>query len=190
MVAESDRAGGTGAVPALDPASGEAGLDRLYHRYSGMVRRYIERQFGSGPPDPDDVVQTAFERYVRLSGHGEVRSPGAFLKRTAVNLVLDHRRAEKVRADYAVDRRALEPPQRAVDTEHVLETRERLAIIENAILAMDEQRRTILVMSRIHGLSAAEIARRTGCSATLVKIRLGEAVALCQQAIDMRESMP
>lgn len=190
MAAESDRTGGTGVAPALTPASGEAGLDYLYHRYSGVVRRYIERQFGSGPPDPDDAVQIAFERYVRLGEPDAVRSPGAFLKRTAANFVLDHRRAEKVRADYAADRRAMEVPPRAVDAEHLLETRERLAIIENAILAMDEQRRTILVMSRIHGLSAAEIARRIGCSATLVKIRLGEAVALCQQAIDMRESMP
>lgn len=183
MAAKGNAVAGQGC-----PGSDDLGLDWLYRRYSAVVRRYIERNFGNGPPDPDDVVQAAFERYAQAGQHETVRHPGAFLKRTAANVVLDHRRAERVRSAYAAAERDSEAPMASVDGERLLETRERLAIIEQAIMAMDERRRTILILSRIHGQSAAEIARRIGCSPTLVKIRLAEAVALCQQAIDMRES--
>lgn len=167
--------------------SDDLGLDQLYRRYSAMVRRYIERNFGNGPPDPDDVVQTTFERYARAERQEAVQHPGAFLKRMAANVVLDHRRAEKTRSDYAATERETGASARIVDGERLLETRERLAIIEQAILAMDERRRTILLLSRVHGLSAVEISRRLGCSQTLVKIRLAEAVTLCQQAIGKKE---
>lgn len=162
-------------------------LDAQYRRHWLSIRRYIVRRFGSGPPDPDDAVQAAFERFARLEDRSAINDAEAFLRRSAHNFVLDHYRAEKVRAQHARLEAAPEMGSDDLDPEHVLSARERFAIIERAIKAMDEKRRDVLIMSRIHGLSSAEIARRLQCSPTLVKMRLAEAVILCQRALRAAE---
>jgi len=162
-------------------------LDAHYRRYGLSIRRYILRRFGAGPPDPDDAVQAAFERFARLEDKAAIADPGAFLRRSAHNFVLDHHRAEKVRAQHANLEVRLETNTDDLDPERVLSGRERFAIIEEAIRIMDEKRRDVLIMSRIHGLSSAEIARQLHCSPTLVKMRLAEAVTLCQRALRAAE---
>lgn len=162
-------------------------LDTQYRRHWLSIRRYVVRRFGYGPPDPDDVVQAAFERFARLEDRNTILDPGAFLRRTAHNLVLDHHRAEKVRAQHANLEADVETGADDLNPERVLSSRERFAIINQAIATMDEGRRDVLIMSRIHGLSSAEIARQLGCSPTLVKMRLAEAVTLCQRALRAAE---
>ncbi len=158
-------------------------LDAQYRRHWLSIRRYIVRRFGDGPPDPDDAVQAAFERFARLEDRSAILDTGAFLRRSAHNFVLDHHRAEKVRSQHASLEAGLESGTDDLDPERVLSARERFAIIEQAVATMDEKRRDVLIMSRIHGLSSAEIARRLQCSPTLVKMRLAEAVILCQRAL-------
>lgn len=162
-------------------------LDAQYRRYWQPIRRYIVCRFGSGPPDPDDAVQAAFERFAGLEDRSTILDPGAFLRRSAHNFVLDHHRAEKVRAQHASGDARLQTGTDDIDPERVLSARERLMIIEQAIRAMDEKRRDVLIMSRIQGLSSAEIARQLGCSPTLVKMRLAEALVLCERALRAAE---
>lgn len=162
-------------------------LEDQYRRYRQAIRRYVLRRFGNGPPDPDDAVQAAFERFARLEDRSAIIDPGAFLRRSAHNFMLDYHRAEKVRARHANNDALLETGADDIDPERVLSARERLMIIERAILAMDEKRRDVLIMSRIQGLSSAEIARQLGCSPTLVKMRLAEAVVICERALRAAE---
>ena len=158
-------------------------LEVHYRQHRSSIRRYIVQRFGHGPPDPDDAVQAAFERFARVEDKAAIVDPGAFLRRSAHNFVLDHHRAEKVRARHANMEEALGADTDDLDPERVLSARQRLAIIERAIRDMDEKRRDVLIMSRIQGLSSAEIARRLRCSPTLVKMRLAEAVMLCLRAL-------
>lgn len=132
-------------------------------------------------------MQAAFERFARLEGRSEIHDPAAFLRRSAHNFVLDYHRAERVRSNHANLAVTTESVTDDRDPERVLSGRERFAIIKQAILDMDEKRRDVLLMSRIEGLSSAEIARRLGCSPTLVKMRLAEAVMLCHQALRAAE---
>lgn len=176
--------------PPAGWASGKAedlDLDAHYRRHRLSVWRYVVRRFGGGPPDPDDVVQAAFERFARLEDRASIVDPGAFLRRSAHNFVLDHHRAEKVRGRHADLEAQIESGTDDLDPERVLSARQRFAIIERAIRDMDEKRRDVLIMSRIHGLSSAEIARRLGCSPTLVKMRLAEATVICQRALRVTE---
>jgi RNA polymerase sigma factor (sigma-70 family) len=175
-------------LPLSGPLAAQSNeLDAQYRRYWQPIRRYIVRRFGNGPPDPDDAVQAAFERFARLEDRSAIIDPGAFLRRSAHNFVLDHHRAEKVRAHHARGAAHLESGTDEIDPERVLSARERLMIIEQAIRAMDEKRRDVLIMSRIQGHSSAEIARRLGCSPTLVKMRLAEALVLCERALRAAE---
>lgn len=175
-------------LPISTPfATATGDLDTQYRRHWLSIRRYIVRRFGNGPPDPDDAVQAAFERFARLEDRSAILDAGAFLRRSAHNFVLDHHRAEKVRSQHASLEAGLETGADDLDPERVLSSRERFAILEQAIATMDEKRRDVLIMSRIHGLSSAEIARRLHCSPTLVKMRLAEAVILCQRALRAAE---
>ena len=162
------------------------GLDTLYRRYRLLIRKHVERRFGGGPPDPEDAVQAAFERFAAVEDRSAVHDPLSFLRRSASNFVLDYHRAQKVRTRHVRQEAALATGGDDLDAERVLSGRERLVILDRVIRAMDDRRREVLIMHRIHGLSSAEIARRLQCSPTLVKMRLAEAVALCEQA--MREA--
>lgn len=171
-------------LPALaSPGTTAIDLDAHYRRYWLSIHRYIARRFGGGPPDPDDAVQAAFERFARIEDKSAILDPGAFLRRSAHNFVLDYHRSEKVRTRHADLEAELESGTDDLDPERVLSARERFVILERVITTMDEKRRDVLVMSRIHGLSSAEIARRLHCSPTLVKMRLAEAIALCQREL-------
>lgn len=164
-------------------ASAVSDLDSLYRQHRPLIVRHIEHRFGVGPPDPEDAVQAAFERFANLEDRSQVEDPGAFLRQTARNFVLDHHRAQKVRTAHASLEYDIGTRTDDLDAERVLSSKERLAILDRVIRAMDPRRRDVLVMNRIQGLSCAEIARRLGCSQTLVKMRLAEAVAVCQRAL-------
>ena len=159
----------------------------LYRRHRDMIVRYIQRAFGSGPPDPSDVAQVAFEKFMAVEGRAEIANPRAFLIASARNHVLDQRRRQKVRGDYASDARSTIDESDDFDPERVLVAKEQWRILEKAIQGLDARRRDILVMSRIHGMSSAEIARQKNCSATLVKMLLSQALVLCHSALTEAE---
>ncbi|MDB5583958.1 MAG: polymerase, sigma-24 subunit, subfamily [Bradyrhizobium sp.] len=159
------------------------GLESLYRRYSVTIRRHIEHTFGMGPPDPEDAVQAAFERFAGVEDKSDIKDPLSFLRRSARNFVLDHHRAAKVRSAHVRSEQESGEGSDDFDAERVLSARERLKIIDLAIRGMDERRREVLIMNRIHGLSCADIALRLGCSPTLVKMRLAEAVLMCRRAL-------
>ena len=58
--------------------------------------------------------------------------------------------------------------------------KERLAVLANAIRALPEERRRSFIFNRLHGLSCAEIARRTGYSDSAIK----KHIALAMEALD------
>ena len=61
--------------------------------------------------------------------------------------------------------------------------RQFLGLISSALWSMPHKRRRLLLMNRVDGLSYAEIARREGLSATVVKKHVAKALAGCQQAL-------
>lgn len=181
------RSGST--LPKQAANAGDAAeISRLYRDHRDAVLRYVLRAFGAGPPDPSDVVQIAFERFMSMEKRADIGHPRAFLIASARNHVLDQRRREKVRYAYAKDVKAAGEAADDFDPERVLLAKQQWTTLERAIQAMDPRRRDVLIMSRMQGLSSAEIARRMGCSATLVKTLLAQALVLCQHAL--REGEP
>jgi RNA polymerase sigma factor (sigma-70 family) len=163
--------------------SGGAELARLYRRYRDTVHRYVRRQVGKGPPDPDDVVQAAFERLATVKNSETVENPEAFLVSCARNYVIDQRRRVAVRLAYARQEGETSSDVYEQDAPLVLVAEQRWAAVEKAILQLDERSQRMLICNRIHGLSCAEIARRERCSPTLVKSLIARALLKCQQAL-------
>lgn len=172
-----------GAVPP--PAGAASGLDELYRLHFLALSGFVRRKFGSGPPDPEDVAQAAFERFAALPDRAEVRNPKAFLYRCARNYVIDHRRRQAVSTRLAAEVERLNPTGASADGDplRVLEAREELAAVIAAIEALDARRREVLILNSIEGLSCAEIARRMGLSQTRIVQLYAQAIAACAKAL-------
>lgn len=172
-----------GTNPTHAPYPEVADLDGLYRRYNNALRGYVARAFGAGPPDPEDVVHAAFEKYACVEDKAQVANPEAFLKITARNYVLDQRRRAKVRSDHAAETLCLTDDGDDLNAERVLSAKERWDILERAIRSMDSRRREVLIMNRIHGISFAEIARLKGFSPSLAKQLCAQALVICERAL-------
>ena len=152
-----------------EPGDPPRDLAELYRNHGERLKRYVIRSFGAGPPDPDDVVQAVFVRFAVARLSQPIANPQAFLFSMARNQVIDERRRQAVRTRHARDGAWLAERSDDIDAERVLEAKQRLAAVEAAVETLDPRSREMLLMNRIHGFNCAEIARRRGCSPTLVK---------------------
>lgn len=179
---------GAQSLPAAaDEVVSRADLETSYFLHREEIIRFVRRTFGEGLPDPEDVVQNVFERFARLGGQERVQNVRAFLFRSARNYVIDERRRQSVRAEYASATLATAELSDDLGAERVIESRQSWAAIETAIGRLDARSREMLLMHRIHGLSYAEIARRHECSATLVKSIVARALVACHRALSSHD---
>jgi len=97
--------------------------------------------------------------------------------------VIDEGRRQTVQKRYARDAEYVDQRSDDLDAARVLESKQSLELIKAAIAGLDERSREFLLMRRIDGLSSAEIARRHGCSPTLVKSIIARALLVCHRAL-------
>lgn len=156
-------------------------LTQTYRKYWSELCAIIRRKFGSGPPDPEDVAQSAFERLGAAMQDQTIENPRAFLIRCAKNYVLDHKRRQVVRDRFAVDARTLNLllGTDEFDGQRVLEAKDRLSCILKALDDLEPRRRRILLMHAVDELSFAEIARQMNLSHTRVMQLFSDAMAAC-----------
>lgn len=156
--------GGTASGP-VGPA--DARLDALYRDHFADLCANIRKSFGAGPPEPEDAVQTAFEKFAKLRNPGAVRDARAFLYISARNVVLDHKRSAKVADAYIAEQIALDHELKleGITPERVVVSKERFDILVEAMRALPQKQRVILAMSRLEGKSYAQIREETGWSA-------------------------
>lgn len=159
-------------------------LDRIYRRHWTELCRYIEHTFGRGPPEPEDIAQEVFARFAARPDAHTIDNPGAFLFRSARNLVLDHYRKHKVRAQFAVEFTAgLGETVNETHGENVLSAREHLDVVEAVVRAMDEKRRTVFLLRHLEGLQVIDISRRLGIPEPSVRRYLAQAFVACAEAV-------
>jgi len=154
----------------------------IYLQYHEELCRGVIKKFSLSRSEAEDVVQTAFIRYTESAT--PVLNPRAFLYKTCSNIAIDHIRRRDVRNSYA--RSVVEmdyEPAGEIGPERQLEARQRLELISKALWIMPNKRRELLMMSRIDGLSYAEIARQVNLSETVVRKHIAKALAGCLRAL-------
>lgn len=161
-------------------ADGGVGLniDALYAAHRGELVRFLQIHYGSGPPDPDDVVQQAFVNYAALGDPSSVRNPRAFLFRTVRNLTISVRRHLATTARYAADptHEIIAAEGDEATPERVLLDNERQALLRDALLALPERRRKMFVLNQVHDMTQDEIAAQYGVSRSAVTKQLALAL--------------
>jgi RNA polymerase sigma factor (sigma-70 family) len=182
---------GDASFPSEDRLSAaEAGpaepicLETLYRQESPRLLRSLTRSTASRE-DARDLVHEIFYRIARLGAAGGLRldRPEAYLSRMAANLLRDRAKtAARHRTDHHVpaDEQMLAGPH----PERLLESRDMLTRLEAAMLKLRPKTREIFMAHRVHGLSYAEIAERTGLSVKGVEKQMSKAIAHIDRMLD------
>lgn len=141
-------------------------LDRLYRLHFQDLCANIYKSFGPGPPEPEEVVQTAYAKYVELAEPEKISNPRAFLYIAARNIVLDHKRRLKVFDSYAAEQIAFEKELglEEITPERVVLAKERFDVLVEVIKKLPKKQQVVLTMSRLEGKPYREIAKETGWS--------------------------
>jgi len=147
--------------------------------HEGALRAYLRGRFPA-LPDHDDVVQEAFVRVIRAHATGKLQVPRAFLFVTARNVALDHFRREKTNPVMGL----VNPDALTVVEEGSLvgplNHEQDLEVLEEAIAALPERCRQIIMLKKIQGLSYDEIGARLGIAPGTISQQLSIGVAKCR----------
>ncbi|MBI4420782.1 MAG: sigma-70 family RNA polymerase sigma factor [Gemmatimonadetes bacterium] len=167
---EQIRAGDAGAFGAW-----------LKIRWHPLVR-YCARILPSGD-SAEDVAQEAFIRFWENRARWKSRSsPRAILYTIARNLALNQRASLATRLRLLTDRR-LPAEGRWPSPQEGLEAEEFHAALERAIARLPSRQREVLTLSRIDGLSRAEVAEVTGLAPQTVANHLVAALVSLRRAL-------
>jgi RNA polymerase sigma factor (sigma-70 family) len=144
------------------------------------LRAYLHKRFPA-LSDHDDLVQEAYVRLLRARREGRVTSAKAFLFTVTRNLAIDmfrHRRRSSTHEPISdvVDQPALEEP---VDFIAASEHQRRLDILLEAVVALPERCRMVMMLRHLDGLSYKEIAEQLGISANTVRVHMVKGVKDC-----------
>lgn len=163
-------------------------LDRLYQQYWLELRNYIYKTFGSGPPEPEDVVQTSFARLAAVENLDAIDNPRAFLYAASRNLVIDYQRHLKTSNQYVEQLQSdLDHQVDEITPERIFIEKQRLQVVVSTLKKMPEKRRSLLLLNRFDGLGFVEIGRKLGISESGVRKHVKRALEECMNALSALE---
>jgi RNA polymerase sigma-70 factor, ECF subfamily len=164
-----------------------AAFGRLVLKYQDRVFNTCWRMCGDRT-EAEDLSQEAFVRaFQSIGGFGGRARFSTWVFRIAVNLVLSARRKKKGKATYSLDAGSdrgdrdvpSSPMVRLVSDEPTPERqavdREQERIVLDALAAMDEESRSVIVLRDVESFGYEEIAEILGIPAGTVKSRLHRA---------------
>ncbi|MSQ26448.1 MAG: sigma-70 family RNA polymerase sigma factor [Dehalococcoidia bacterium] len=183
--------------PTLIQRSRQGDLDafnRLVESYQSQVFNLAWRMLGS-PAGAEDAAQEAFiSAYRNISSYrgGSFR---AWLLRIAVNACYDQLRTSKRHSgpslDALLETPSFQPPSKDPSPESLALSAELSAAIQQAIAALPEDQRSVLVLVDVEGLAYEEVAQAAGVNIGTVKSRLSRARARVRDLLAAhRELLP
>jgi RNA polymerase sigma-70 factor (ECF subfamily) len=156
-------------------------LHLLVAGYDELKRR-LARRLGS----VELAGEALHDTFLRLEGAaeiGEVRSPRAYLFRTALNMAANRRVADSRRLTVSETDALLELADEAPDPARVVEARSDLAALQRALMELPARRRAIVFAACMDEVPHSEIAARFGVTVRTVQIELKQALTYCAQRL-------
>lgn len=158
-------------------------LLRLLVAHYEELTAYLTRRLGS-PGSANDVLH---DTYLRLQGLGavpDIENPRAYLYRVADNIALDRLRAEGRRERWQVhDEQIQRQPSEDPSAEIVLEHKQRLQLLAQAIAELPPRCREAFLLHKLDGLTHSQIAGRLGISRSMVEKHVMKALAHCRDRL-------
>ncbi|MFP5305086.1 MAG: RNA polymerase sigma factor [Gammaproteobacteria bacterium] len=187
LAAVPDWGGGLAAEPAerLPPQGrplGTSELVGLFVRLRPQIERVLAGRVGSAAVAAD-LLQDLFLRLARiderLATQDEARR---YLMKMAVNASIDHLRTECRRVELLAGIAELFDAGERTPEDFAL-AQDQLRAIDAALAELPEKCREMLYLSRVEGLTHAEIAQRMGVSRSLVEKYVVRAVLHCRSRL-------
>ena len=153
------------------------------------LRAYLSKRFPS-LPDHDDLVQETYVRVLRVADPARLAHPKAFLFTTARNAAIDLFRRRNVHPHEPIDETEglialplLDAPPTVVET---MERSQRREALTEALRALPERCREVMLLRYLDGCSGKEIAARLNISLGTVKGHLLKGVRDCARFFEAR----
>lgn len=160
-------------------------ISTLYGEYADNLASALRKAYGSGPPDPRDIAQLAFQKVMERGDIADIRDLKAFVWRTARNLIFKDHRAREVRAKYDFEIDCIFYPLNTDDLtpERVLLAKEQLATVNRVLSSMSLKRRRAFLLHRLEQISVSEVAHRLGLSRSTATEHITKAATEIQAAL-------
>ena len=150
------------------------------------LRAYLSKRFPA-LPDHDDLVQETYVRTLRAHEGGRVPCARAFLFTTARNAAIDLFRRRRGHTHEELSEFSMLPLlEEAPDLTETVEREQRLEVLLEAILALPERCRQVMMLRHLDGLAYKEIAERLGISPETVKVHMIKGVKDCTRFFRQR----
>nr|WP_223194591.1 sigma-70 family RNA polymerase sigma factor [Pseudomonas sp. PSB1] len=144
--------------------------------------RTLQRMVNN-PSTAEDLLQETYLRVTRALGERTVEHLEPFVFQTARNLALDHLRARRIQSRTLLDdvpqevvHNVAAPQSSAEDAAHAEQMLERLNL---RLQALSPRQQQIFILSRLHGHSYQDIAKRLDVSLSTVQKELKLIMAIC-----------
>jgi RNA polymerase sigma factor (sigma-70 family) len=149
--------------------------------YEPALRAYLHGRFPS-LTDQDDIVQDTYTRLLRAHQAGEIRHPKAFLFTTARNAALDFfRRKRPVSMDDVTHFRESSVLIDRPDVAELVNREQELEILAEAVRALPDRCRQVIMLRYLDGLAYKEIAVQLDISTETVKTQLATGMRRCAE---------
>lgn len=156
-------------------------LESFAGSYSDLLR-HLTRRLGR-ENDAADVMQDTFLKLQSIPADLDIRNERSYLFRIADNLATDHlRRQQKIGQRFA-SMEDFDSPDKAPLADQVVDYRQRLARLEDAIAELPDRQRQVFLMHKYDGLSHSEIAMELRISRSAVEKLIMKALAHCRNRL-------
>jgi len=137
-----------------------------------------------GTADPVDLAQEVFARLVSRASTSVIDNPAAYMTRIARNLLIDHGRRQKARADHEGDYDpAMVVPVPATQSQEI-EASQMMERFRTAIDRLPPRTKEIFVLHHMDELLYREIAERLEISIRTVEWHMAEALLRLRRMMD------
>lgn len=173
------------SVPSSNPVVSPLEQSRWFAEevqpYEPALRAYLHGRFPA-LQDPDDIVQDTYARLLRAHAAGTIRHPKALLFTTARNSALDFfRRKRAVSLDDVTHFDASSVLIDRADTAERVSRDQELEILADAVRALPDRCRQVIMLRYLDGLSYKEIAVQLDISPETVKAQMAKGVRRCAE---------
>lgn len=156
------------------------------------IRRWLQgffRRRTRHEHDIDDMVQDVFLRIAARDDSEPVDHLGAYVMRTASNVLVDvSRRRSARRADWHISFDPGLDGADEIDPERILAGKEELHAATAALLSLPELTRTIFLLKRLEGYRHGEIAEHLGISLSSVEKHMIKAIRHLSSEMEARNA--
>ena len=156
------------------------------HPHELSLRSYLRGSFPA-VRDVDDVVQESYLRMLRARISHPIWSARAFLFKVARHLAIDHvRRNRNSPIQNIGDLAVVDVQEDGPSIAEVVNTKEKIELLAEAIAALPDRCRQIIILRKIHGVPQRDVAARLSISEKTVEAQVASGIKRCEKFLRQR----